>query len=211
MALSPTEELLGTLGTGGGESGTTKKMISAVAAVTPAIRSIKPRQPIYARSQAAGDADNDGYVDLFLTQWGHNVFLHNLGHGTFRDETRERGLDLPGARWSTGCAFLDYDRDGWLDLAVPHYVDYDAHQTPRPRERSGCKWQGIPVPCGPRGLKGESMTLYHNDGHGHFTDVTKQTGVETPPNHYGFTGLTGDFDTDGWPDFFVACDSTPSL
>ena len=159
----------------------------------------------------AGDADNDGYVDLFLTQWGHNVFLHNLGNGTFRDETRERGLDRPGARWSTGCAFLDYDRDGWLDLAVAHYVDYDAQQTPRPRERSGCNWKGIPVPCGPRGLKGESMTLYHNDGHGHFTDVTKQARVETPPNYYGFTVLTGDFDNDGWPDFFVACDSTPSL
>ena len=159
----------------------------------------------------AGDADNDGYVDLFLTQWGHNVFLHNLGNGTFRDETRERGLDSPGARWSTGCAFLDYDRDGWLDLAVAHYVDYDAQQAPHPRERSGCNWKAMPVPCGPRGLKGESMTLYHNDGHGHFTDVTRQAGVETPPNYYGFTVLTGDFDNDGWPDFFVACDSTPSL
>jgi enediyne biosynthesis protein E4 len=159
----------------------------------------------------AGDADNDGYVDLFLTQWGHNVFLHNLGNGTFRDETRERGFDGPAARWSTGCAFLDYDRDGWLDLAVANYIDYDAQPTPRPRERSGCNWKGIPVPCGPRGLKGESMTLYHNDGHGHFIDTTKQAGVETPPNYYGFTVLTGDFDNDGWPDFFVACDSTPSL
>jgi hypothetical protein len=159
----------------------------------------------------AGDVDNDGNVDLFITQWGHNVFLHNLGNGTFRDETRERGLDHPGSRWSTGCAFIDYDRDGWLDLVVANYVDFDAQQTPRPRERSLCHWKGIPVPCGPRGLKGETMTLYRNNGHGHFTDVTKQAGIQTPPEYYGFTVLTGDFDNDGWPDIFVACDSSPSL
>lgn len=159
----------------------------------------------------AGDADNDGKVDLFVTQWGHNVFLHNMGNGTFRDETHERGLDAPGSRWSTGCAFIDYDRDGWLDLVVAHYIDFDSQQSPRPRERSGCKWKGISVPCGPRGLKGETITLYHNDGHGHFTDVTKQAGVETPPEYFGFTVLTGDFDNDGWPDFYIACDSSPSL
>jgi hypothetical protein len=159
----------------------------------------------------AGDADNNGNVDLFLTQWGHNVFLHNLGNGTFRDETSQRGLDAPGSRWSTGCAFLDYDRDGWLDLVVAHYIDFNALQSPRPRERSGCKWKNIPVPCGPRGLKGETVTLYHNDGHGHFTDVSKEAGVVTPPENFGFTVLTGDFDNDGWPDFFVACDSSPSL
>ena len=159
----------------------------------------------------AGDPDNDGNVDLFIGQWGHNVFLHNMGNGTFRDETRERGLDRPGSRWSTGCAFIDYDRDGWLDLVVANYIDFNAQETPRPRDRSGCNWKGIPVPCGPRGLKGETMTLYHNDGHGHFTDVTKQAGVETPREYYGFTVLTGDFDNDGWPDFYVTCDSTPSL
>jgi hypothetical protein len=159
----------------------------------------------------AGDPDNSGHVSLFLGQWGHNVFLHNLGDGTFRDETRQRGLDRPGARWSTGCAFIDYDRDGWLDLVVANYIDFNAQETPRPRDRSGCNWKGIPVPCGPRGLKGETMTLYHNDGHGHFTDVTKQAGVETPREYYGFTVLTGDFDNDGWPDFYVTCDSTPSL
>ena len=92
----------------------------------------------------AGDVDNDGNVDLFLTQWGHNVLLHNTGKGTFRDETRERGLDSPGARWSTGCAFIDYDRDGWLDLVVANYIDFDSQQPPRPRERSGCQWTGIP-------------------------------------------------------------------
>lgn len=159
----------------------------------------------------AGDVDNDGYVDLFIGQWGHNVFLHNQGNGTFRDETRERGLYRPESRWSTGCAFIDYDRDGYLDLVVANYIDFNAQETPRPRTSSGCNWKGIPVPCGPRGLKGETMTLYHNDGHGHFTDVTKQAGVETAREYYGFTVLTGDFDNDGWSDFFVTCDSTPSL
>ena len=117
----------------------------------------------------------------------------------------------PESRWSTGCAFIDYDRDGHLDLVVANYIDFNAQETPRPRDKSGCNWKGIPVPCGPRGLKGETMTLYHNDGHGHFIDVTKQAGVETPREYYGFTVLTGDFDNDGWPDFFVTCDSTPSL
>jgi hypothetical protein len=159
----------------------------------------------------AGDIDNDGYVDLFVTQWGHNVLLHNLGNGTFRNEARQRGLYRSQPRWSTGCAFIDYDGDGYLDLIVANYVDYAAIGQPRPRETSGCNWKGVPVPCGPRGLKGESMTLYHNDGSGHFIDVTKQAGVETPPEYYGFTALTGDFDDDGWPDFYIACDSTPSL
>ena len=159
----------------------------------------------------AGDADNDGHVDLFVTQWGHNLFLHNIGDGTFRDETKERGLYRPESRWSTGCAFIDYDRDGYLDLVVANYVDFKAQETPPRRADSGCNWKGVPVPCGPRGLKGETMTLYHNDGHGHFVDVTKQAGVETPREYYGFTVLTGDFDDDGWPDFFIACDSTPSL
>jgi hypothetical protein len=159
----------------------------------------------------AGDVDNDGFVDLFITQWGHNVFLHNLGNGTFRDETKERGLDRPGSRWSTGCAFIDYDRDGHLDLAVANYVDFNLQATPRPGQPGGCNWKGLDVPCGPTGLQGEAMALYRNDGHGHFTDVSKQSGVEGAHEFHGFTVLTGDFNNDGWPDFYVACDSTPSL
>ncbi|HZP07089.1 MAG TPA: CRTAC1 family protein [Terracidiphilus sp.] len=165
----------------------------------------------WSQGVCAGDPDNEGRVSLFVTQWGHNVFLHNQGDGTFRDETKERGLYRPESRWSTGCAFIDYDRDGYLDLVVANYVDFKAQDSPLPRTQSGCNWKGMPVPCGPRGLKGETMTLYHNDGHGHFVDVTKQAGIETPPEYYGFTVLTGDFDNDGWPDFYITCDSTPSL
>jgi hypothetical protein len=165
----------------------------------------------WSQGVCAGDPDNEGRVSLFVTQWGHNVFLHNQGGGTFRDETKERGLYRPASRWSTGCAFIDYDRDGYLDLVVANYVDFKAQDSPLPRTQSGCNWKGMPVPCGPRGLKGETMTLYHNDGHGHFVDVTKQAGIETPPEYYGFTVLTGDFDNDGWPDFYITCDSTPSL
>jgi enediyne biosynthesis protein E4 len=159
----------------------------------------------------AGDFDNDGFVDLLVTQWGHNVLLHNMHDGTFRDETKERGLDRPNVRWSTGCAFLDYDRDGHLDLVVANYIDFDQSKTPKPDDPQACNWKGIAVPCGPRGLPGEAMSLYHNDGRGHFIDVSKRSGVEGPHKYYGFTVLTGDFDNDGWPDFYVTCDSTPSL
>jgi hypothetical protein len=159
----------------------------------------------------AGDFDNDGFVDLFIAQWGHNVLLHNLGQGKFRDETKERGLDRPNSRWSTGCAFVDYDRDGHLDLVVSNYVGFDAGEVSKTVGPELCEWKGVPVPCGPRGQKGETMSLYHNDGHGRFTDVSKRAGVEGPRQYYGFTVLTGDFDNDGWPDFYIACDSTPSL
>jgi hypothetical protein len=159
----------------------------------------------------AGDFDNDGFVDLFIGQWGHNVLLHNLGNGKFRDETKARGLDRPGTRWSTGCAFIDYDRDGQLDLVVANYVDFQPDEVVAVGGPEACEWKSLPVPCGPRGQKGETMSLHHNDGHGHFTDVSKQSGVEGPRKYFGFTVLTGDFDNDGWPDFYVTCDSTPSL
>ena len=160
----------------------------------------------------AGDFDNDGYVDLFLTQWGHNVLLRNMGNGTFRDVTKESGLDRPEVRWSTGCAFLDYDRDGALDLAVANYLDFDPAKTIKGTDpNSPCRWKTLVVPCGPMGLPSETMSLYHNDGHGHFTDVSKIAGIEGPKKYDGLTVLTGDFDNDGWPDIYIACDSTPSL
>jgi hypothetical protein len=159
----------------------------------------------------AGDYDNDGNTDLFVTQWGQNALYRNQGDGTFRDQTKATGLSNPETRWSTGCAFLDFNRDGFLDLVVAHYIALDISKTPRPGDRSSCRWKGIGVLCGPRGLPGETISLYQNDGHGHFTDVSDALHVTTAKNYYGFTPLVSDFDNDGWPDIYVACDSTASL
>ena len=98
----------------------------------------------------AGDIDNDGFVDVFITQWGHNILYRNQGDGTFKDETRQRGLEATGRRWSTGCAFVDYDRDGHLDLFVANYVDFNPATTLKPNDPEHCVWRGLPVTCGPR-------------------------------------------------------------
>jgi enediyne biosynthesis protein E4 len=158
-----------------------------------------------------GDVDNDGKEDLFVTQWGQNVLYRNQGNGTFQDETRKRGLISDRPRWSTGCAFVDFNRDGHLDLVVSHYVDFDLAKIPRPGDQAQCMWKGLPVMCGPRGLPGETISLYQNDGHGNFTDVSGPMHITGPKTSYGFSVLTGDFDNDGWPDIYVVCDSTPSL
>lgn len=159
----------------------------------------------------AGDYDNDGWVDLFITFWGHNVLLHNNGDGTFTDVTKKAGLWHDDVRWSTGCSFVDYDRDGRLDLFISHYVDFDPAQTPLPGQSKYCHWKGIPVMCGPRGLNGTTSELYHNNGDGTLTDVSEKSGMSKAGPYYCLTALTGDFDNDGWPDIYVACDSTPSL
>jgi enediyne biosynthesis protein E4 len=159
----------------------------------------------------AGDYDNDGWTDLYVTFWGHSVLLHNNGNGTFTDVTKKAGLWHDGVRWNTGCAFVDYDRDGHLDLFVSEYVDFDPAHTPEPGSSTLCQWKGIPVMCGPRGLKGTRNELYHNNGDGTFSDVSDKSGITKTGKYYCFTALTGDFDNDGWPDIFVACDSTPSL
>ncbi|MGA2978224.1 MAG: CRTAC1 family protein [Terriglobales bacterium] len=159
----------------------------------------------------AGDYDNDGFVDLFVTFWGHDVLLHNNGDGTFTDVTRKAGLWHDDVRWSTGCAFVDYDRDGRLDLFIAHYVDLDLPHTPEPGSAPTCSWKAMAVMCGPRGLKGTHSELFHNNGDGTFTDVSQASGVAKTDAYYCFTALTGDFDNDGWPDIFVACDSTPNL
>jgi hypothetical protein len=157
----------------------------------------------------AGDIDNDGNIDVFVTSWGRNVLWRNQGNGTFRDETKERGLSAP-KRWSTGCSFFDYDRDGNLDLFVAHYLDFDPAKVAKPGDRGQCMWKGFPVVCGPMGLPPETMSLYHNDGKGHFTEVTDRAGLKGA-KAAGLTVLTGDFDNDGWTDVYVAGDSTPSL
>jgi len=159
----------------------------------------------------AGDYDNDGHTDLFVTFRGHNVLLHNNGDGTFTDDTKKAGLWHDDIQWSTGCSFVDYDRDGHLDLFIAHYVDFDSNELNNSRSASSCDWEGIPVFCGPLGLKGTHSELYHNNGDGTFTNVSEKSGVTRTGAYYCFTPLTADFDNDGWPDIYVSCDSTASL
>ena len=159
----------------------------------------------------AGDYGNDGNVDLFVTFWGHDVLLHNNGNGTFTDVTRKAGLWHDNPRWSTGCAFVDYDRDGRLDLFIAHYVDFDLSHSPEPGSAPTCMWKGLSVMCGPRGLKGTRSELYHNNGDGTFTNVSEKSGIAKTADSYCFTALTGDFDNDGWPDIYVSCDTSPNL
>ena len=160
-----------------------------------------------------GDYDNDGFDDLFVTYWGQNVLYRNNGDGTFTDVTAKAGLtqQSPRPRWNTGCCFLDYDKDGYLDLFLANYVDLELSATPAMGAGEYCHWKGIPVMCGPKGLPGSKNILYHNRGDGTFEDVSEKAGIYRTTGHYAFTALTGDFDNDGWPDIYVACDSTPSI
>ena len=160
-----------------------------------------------------GDYDNDGWDDLFITYWGQNALYRNNGDGTFTDVTEKTGLRQldPLPRWNTGACFLDYDRDGHLDLFVANYVALNLKETPALGSGKYCHWKGVPVMCGPRGLPPSSNLLYHNNGDGTFTEVTAKAGILKTPGHYAFSALTGDFDNDGWPDIYVACDSTPSI
>ena len=157
----------------------------------------------------AGDYDNDGFVDLFVTFWGHDILLHNNGDGTFTDVTRKAGLWHDDVRWSTGCAFLDYDRDGRLDLFVAHYVDLDLPHTPEPGSGAACMWKGMPVMCGPRGLKGTHSELYHNNGDGTFTEVGQFTDIgKKLGKSHGVVAT--DINNDGWMDLFVSNDTEPN-
>jgi len=158
-----------------------------------------------------GDYNNDGFDDLFLTYWGQNVLYRNNGNGTFTDVTREAGLLGTTTRWGTGCTFLDYNRDGHLDLFVSNYVAFDYEKTPRPGEKPYCFFGGMPVNCGPRGLPFGRHSLYRNNGNGTFADVSDAAGISAAKGNYGLTAIAADFDEDGWPDIYVACDSSPSL
>src|SRR5947208_27620 len=157
-----------------------------------------------------GDYDNDGFVDLFVTYWGANVLYRNNCNGTFTDDTRKAGLTQAARRWNTGCAFLDYDRDGDLDLFVANYIDFDPETTPTP-ESGLCLYKGSRVACGPPGLTGGKNILYHNNGDGTFTDVSESAGILQVNGTFGLGVLTADFDNNGWPDIYVANDSTQSL
>lgn len=173
-----------------------------------------------------GDYDNDGFDDLFVSYWGRNVLYHNNGDGTFTNVSQKAGVAGAGDRWGAGCCFLDYDRDGHLDLFVANYVSFDPKRVPLPGEAAYCRFNDIPVPCGPQGLAGGTNLLYRNRGDGTFEDVSERSGITNPrgpsstafvsqnwrpAGSYGMGAVSADFDNDGWPDIYVACDTAPSL
>ena|SRR5882724_582816 len=165
----------------------------------------------WASAVCLGDYNNDGWDDLFVTSWGENVLYRNNGDGTFTDVTRQAGLLEAGHRWGSGCTFVDFDRDGNLDLFVANYLQFDPAAVPRPGQNPNCMWKGVPVNCGPRGLPFPLHSLYRNNGDGTFTDVSRASKIGLSRNSYGMTSVACDFDNDGWPDIYVACDSSPSL
>ena len=156
-----------------------------------------------------GDYDNDGWDDLLLTYWGQNRLFHNNGDGTFADVTARAGLTQTKVRWGTGCTFLDYDRDGFLDIFIANYLEFDPQLAPAPGDAPYCAWKGMPVLCGPRGLPNGRNVLYHNNRNGTFTDVSVPSGIAKTTDK-GLGAVSYDFDNDGWPDIYVANDSTPS-
>jgi enediyne biosynthesis protein E4 len=173
-----------------------------------------------------GDYDNDGFDDLFVSYWGHNVLYRNNGDGTFTDVTERAGVAGPSGAWGAACCFLDYDRDGRLDLFVASYVNFDPATAPRPGDSEYCRYNDIAVPCGPLGFAGGTNLLYRNRGDGTFEDVSEASGIARPrgpsamvfvPSNwrpagsYGMGAASADFDNDGWPDIYVACDTAPSL
>jgi hypothetical protein len=165
----------------------------------------------WGQGACVGDYDNDGYDDLYVTFYGKNHLFHNRGNGTFEDVTDKAGVGGSGHDWSSGCAFVDYDRDGKVDLAVAHYVDFDIATAPKPGESQSCVWKGVPVMCGPRGLKSARNVLYHNLGNGKFEDVSEKAGFQKTVGTYCLSVSPLDYDDDGWPDIYMACDSTPSI
>jgi hypothetical protein len=168
------------------------------------------RRTGWASAVCVGDFNNDGHDDLFVTYWGQNALYRNNGDGTFSDVTKDAGLLHPGRRWCSGCTFVDTNRNGHLDLFVGTYVDFDPDKVPKPGENTNCNWKGVPVNCGPRGLPTGRCYLYRNNGDGTFTDVSEPAGIARATG-YCMTAVAADFRDTGWPDIYVACDSTPSL
>jgi len=158
---------------------------------------------------AVGDYNNDGFTDLYVTCVGPNHLFKNNGDGTFSDVTKSAGVSDP--RWSAGASFVDYDNDGKLDLMVVNYVAFDFKNLPEFGKGRLCQYKGVPVQCGPRGLPGDGDSLYHNEGNGTFSDVTKKAGVSDPNGYYGMGVICSDFDEDGLVDIFVANDSSPNF
>jgi hypothetical protein len=165
--------------------------------------------PCFAFGGAVADVDNDGWPDMYITCFGGNVLYHNNGDGTFADVTKKAGVRE--GRWSTGAAFADYDGDGFVDLAVANYVDFHFDDLPLFGSSPTCTYRSLAVQCGPRGLKGAGDSLFHNNGDGTFTDVSKQSGAYDPAGYYGMGVMWADFNNTGKPDLYVANDSTPNF
>ena len=180
----------------------------------------------WGQASCVGDYDNDGFDDLFVSYWGQNVLYRNNSNGKFTDVSKKAGVAGSEGRWGAGCSFLDYDHDGTLDLFVANYVNFDPQRVPRPGEEAYCRFNEIPVPCGPQGLAGGTNVLYRNRGDGTFEDVSEKSGISIPrgptsgtfvaknwrpTGSYGMGAASADFDNDGWPDIYVACDTAPSL
>jgi enediyne biosynthesis protein E4 len=167
----------------------------------------------WAQAACVADIDNDGDSDILVTYYGFNRLFLNLGarlEKRFEDRTKLARLPVNGTRWGSGCAWLDYDRDGFLDLFIANYVDLDLAKTPKPGEGSDCIWKGMPVFCGPLGLKKSNNVLYRNRGDRTFEDASAKSGILKPAAGYGLGVAAADFNNDGWPDIYVACDQTPS-
>jgi len=168
--------------------------------------------PGWAQAACAGDLDNDGWPDLLITYYGINRLYRNDGAGGFLDITAKAGLPVTGLpRWGSGCTLLDYDRDGRLDIFVANYIDLDLAKAPKPGANDFCRWKEIPVACGPRGLPLARNVLYQQQPDGRFRDVSAASGILKPGGRYALQAVSADFDDDGWPDIYVACDMTPSL
>ena len=163
----------------------------------------------WGQGACVGDYDNDGWEDLYVTYYGKNRLYHN-DHGVFTEVAERAGVAGSGKTWGTGCAFVDYNRDGRLDIAVADYVNFVLEATPKPGEGI-CTWKGVPVMCGPRGLPGDTNILYENLGNGKFADVSRKAHFDQTDGKYCFSVSTADFDDDGWPDIYIACDTTPSI
>ncbi len=165
----------------------------------------------WASSVCAGDFDRDGWIDLFVTYYGQNALYRNVKGVRFEDVTAAAGLSTKAQRWGSGCSFLDYDRDGDLDLFVANYLTFDLAAAAEPGQGANCVWKGIPVNCGPKGLPTDTNLLYRNRGDGTYEDVSAASGIARVTGRYPMTALSADLDEDGWTDLYVASDSTAAI
>jgi hypothetical protein len=169
------------------------------------------RRAGWASAVCAGDYDRDGWIDLFITYYGRDVLYRNDRGQRFQDVTAAAGLASQQVRWGSGCTFVDYDRDGHLDLFVSHYLRFDLPGAPAPGKGENCLWKGIPVNCGPKGLPTDTNTLFRNRGNGTFEDRSAASGIARVTGRYPMTAMAADLDTDGWIDIYVASDSTAAI